>query len=79
MVGHCALTLTPLIQAIYFMLAIMFGYMFFASNTGPLGRNININMPFGDAQKIELFLVPGRIILGLVSVVMLCYAAGILG
>ncbi len=79
MIGHGALTLTPLIQAIYLMLAIMFGYMFFASNTAPVGRNSNINVPFGDAEKIALFQVPGRIILCLLSVVMLCYAAGILG
>ena len=78
MIGHSALTMTPLVQVIYFLLAIMFGYLFFALEKYPGDRNIGINLPFGDPQMIAAFVPAGRIILCLLSIAMLCHAAGII-
>ena len=78
MIGHSVLTMTPLVQVIYFLLAIMFGYMFFASEKYLVGRDIGINLPFGDPQMIAAFVPPGRIILCLLSIAMVCHAAGII-
>jgi hypothetical protein len=78
MVGQGALTMTPLVQVIYFLLAMMFGYMFFASETYSVCRNSGLNMPYGDPEMIAAFVPPGRIILCLLSIAMFCHAASII-